>query len=218
MPPFKNTFPLILAALSAIWFGSPLAHATSLSPVNVKCEIRYTDFSGGSEHQDLLRSLKLDTESVRGGMNYKFDHVETLKIAGKPDLKIWIKGNYFHNQNEVNSYLRLTTTVCENKLGTKDVKCFGSDYSGDVFANVVQADTIYHGKKLQMVQTAVTAIDFSKSLEVQANYRLKTGRSLIDDLDLKDPAQIKKYQSLVTPLVGVTCSVRDDAFGVESAF
>jgi hypothetical protein len=214
----KKFSVLALAALTTALLGTFNADGADITSVDVKCQITYFNSPQKPSPKPFVRTLALKVEPSQGGVNYKFDHMEKVKVDGKPDQILWISGNYFHNDNEVNSYLRYSSSACEIKSGTKGLKCYGSDYSGDVYANVVKATTIYHGKKLQMAQTAVTTIDFSKGLEVEANYRLQTGHSMLDDLDMNDPKQRERYFSFVSPVFGATCSVRDDAFGVVSAF
>lgn len=212
--PLNRTLSLGLAALATLIFSLHEAHAET-APVGVKCEIIYF---GTTAHRG-VRTLKLKkTKYEDQGVNYSFDQVESLKVEDKPELKLFIAGNYFHAEKEADSYLRLTTTVCEVIPGKTEVKCLGSDYSGDVFAGVVKSNSIYHGKKVQMVQTPVVAVPASRGMDIAANYRLATGRNYLEDLDMRDPAQRKKYQAMTSPTVDVTCSVRNDAFGVVSAY
>ena len=212
----------LIVSLFVVQLIAVSASFAAANAVDVKCEIFYRGPDGPSGARTsidkFVETMKLTSVQVGLSTNFKFDQIHSFAKMGRPNLKVWIKGNYFRNENQVNAYLRFSTYLCESGGTPAGLECFDSAYSGDVFANKVIQNTIYRGKNIQTYSNDMQAKNAASGSELEFKYRLKTGHSMEDDTDFTDATARKKYYDVVLPIAAVRCSVRDDGFGVEGIF
>lgn len=200
-------------------FAMAASDANAAKTVGLKCEIFYNRVAQSNLPYKTVIDIPIVKNSAsKLGLLYNFDRVQTLEQLGRPDLFIWTKADYFHNNEQsINSYVRFNTSLCKKAADEAKAKCVSSDYSGDVFAELVQQNTSFRGKKVQM-KGAYLLEKESEAIDTMTNYRIEHGHDISDDIDMSTPEGNLKYLQILGPQINVTCSIRDDAFGVTSAY
>lgn len=47
------------------------------------------------------------------GVSYVFDEIHDLRVFNRPDLLVFLDGNYYRDRLESNSYMRVSATLCQ---------------------------------------------------------------------------------------------------------